>query len=60
MGTAANVDLFEREDPGCFDDPSHTFADLYMKPGLYITEIIKRLYNSNGVERVFGPKLSEA
>lgn len=40
--------------------PSHTFADLYMKPGLYITEIIKRLYNSNGVERVFGPKLSEA
>ena len=37
MGTAANVDLFEREDPGCFDDPSHTFADLYMKPGLYIT-----------------------
>lgn len=40
------VDLFERENPGCFDDPSHTFADLYMKSGLYITEIIKRLYRS--------------
>jgi hypothetical protein len=41
------VDLFERENPGCFDDPDHTFADLYMKSGLYITEIIKRLYRSD-------------
>lgn len=41
------VDLFERENPGCFDDPNHTFADLYMKSGLYITEIIKRLYRSD-------------
>lgn len=40
------VDLFEKENPGCFDDPEHTFADLYMKSGLYITEIVKRLYNS--------------
>ena len=40
------VDLFERENPGCFDDPDHTFADLYMKSGLFITEIVKRLYNS--------------
>ena len=40
------VDLFEKENPGCFDDPGHTFADLYMKSGLYITEIVKRLYNS--------------
>lgn len=40
------VDLFERENPGCFDDPDHTFADLYMKSGLYITEVIKRLFNS--------------
>ena len=40
------VDMFEAENPGCFDDPTHTFADLYMKSGLYITEIIKRLYNS--------------
>ncbi len=47
------VDLFERENPGCFDDPSHTFADLYMKSGLYITEIIKRLYRSEGMTAAF-------
>jgi hypothetical protein len=40
------VDLLEKENPGCFDDPNKTFADLYMKSGLYITEIVKRLYNS--------------
>lgn len=47
------VDLFEKENPGCFDDPSHTFADLYMKSGLYITEIIKRLYNSDAMKAAF-------
>jgi len=41
------VDLLEKENPGCFDDPGHTFADLYMKSGLYITEIVKRLFNSS-------------
>lgn len=25
------VDMLEQENPGCFDDPSKTFADLYMK-----------------------------
>ena len=44
---AQMVDLFEVENPGCFDDPEHTFADLYMKSGLYITEIVKRLYRSD-------------
>lgn len=47
------VDLFEKENPGCFDDPSHAFADLYMKSGLYITEIIKRLYRSKGMKAAF-------
>lgn len=47
------VDLFEKENPGCFDDPTHTFADLYMKSGLYITEIIKRLYNSDKMRVLF-------
>lgn len=47
------VDLFEKENPGCFDDPSHTFADLYMKSGLYITEIVKRLYRSEGMKAAF-------
>ena len=47
------VDLFEQENPGCFDDPDHTFADLYMKSGLYITEIIKRLFNSVRMRELF-------
>lgn len=40
------VDLLEEENPGCFDDKDKTFIDLYMKSGLYITEIVKRLYQS--------------
>lgn len=40
------VDLLEEENPGCFDDDSKTFSDLYMKSGMYIAEIVKRLYNS--------------
>lgn len=47
------VDLFEQENPGCFDDPTHTFADLYMKSGLFITEIITRLYNSEHMEELY-------
>lgn len=47
------VDLFEEENPGCFDDPEHTFADLYMKSGLYITEIVTRLYNSEKMHEVY-------
>lgn len=47
------VDLFEQENPGCFDDPDHTFADLYMKSGLYITEVIKRLFNSDKMRELF-------
>ena len=47
------VDLLEEENPGCFDDPDKTFADLYMKSGQYITEIVKRLYNSEGMRCAF-------
>lgn len=50
---AEMVDLFEQENPGCFDDPTHTFADLYMKSGMYITEIIKRFYNSVKMRELF-------
>ncbi len=45
------VDLLEKEYPGCFDDPDRTFADLYMKSGLYIAEIVKRLYRSEEMKR---------
>lgn len=40
------VDLLEEENPHIFEDPKKTFADLYMKSGLYITEIVRRLYNN--------------
>lgn len=44
------VDELEKENPGIFDDPTKTFIDLYMKSGLYITELVKRLYNSQGLQ----------
>lgn len=47
------VDMLEQENPGCFDDPDATFADLYMKSGMYITEIVKRLYNSEKMKSLF-------
>lgn len=47
------VDQLEENNPGCFDDPTKTFADLYMKSGLYITEIVKRLYRSEGLKKAF-------
>lgn len=47
------VDLLEKENPGCFDMPDKTFIDLYMKSGLYITEIVKRLYNSNRIKQLY-------
>ena len=47
------VDQLEENSPGCFDDPDKTFADLYMKSGLYITEIVKRLYRSEGLKTAF-------
>lgn len=47
------VDELKKENPGCFDDPDNTFADLYMKSGLYITEIVKRLYRSEKMKEYF-------
>ena len=44
------VDDLETENPGCFDDPDATFADLYMKSGMYITEIVTRLYQSKRIK----------
>lgn len=50
---AKMADMLEQENPGCFDDPDATFADLYMKSGLYITEIVKRLYRSEKMKQAF-------
>ncbi len=47
------VDDLEANNPGIFNDPNKTFADLYMKSGLYITEIIKRLFRSEKMKELF-------
>lgn len=47
------VDLLEEENPGCFDNPDKTFIDMYMKSGLYITEIVKRLFNSSRLKELY-------
>lgn len=47
------VDRLEVENPGCFDDPNHTFADLYMKSGMYVAEIVRRLYNSPVLKELY-------
>lgn len=47
------VDALEAENPGIFDDPEKTFVDFYMKSGLYITEIVKRLYRSAGLKAAY-------
>ena len=47
------VDRLEAENPGCFDDPNATFADLYMKSGMYVTEIVTRLFKSENMKECF-------
>ena len=47
------VDMLEAENPGCFDKSENTFIDPYMKSGLYITEIVKRLYQSKKMKELF-------
>lgn len=53
---AKMVDDLEAHNPGCFDDPEATFADLYMKSGIYMTEIVKRLFQSEGLKATFPDK----
>ncbi|MGN0605053.1 MAG: DEAD/DEAH box helicase family protein [Oscillospiraceae bacterium] len=50
------VEMLEEENPGCFDLPDKTFIDLYMKSGLYVAEIVKRLYQSNELKRLYPDK----
>lgn len=48
--------MLEEENPGCFDLPDKTFIDLYMKSGLYIAEIVKRLYQSDKLKQLYPDK----
>lgn len=52
------VDNLEQENPGCFDDDTKTYIDLYMKSGLYIAEIVKRLFKSEKMKTKY-PKEQE-
>lgn len=47
------LDLLEEENPGCFDNPDFTFMDPYMKSGLYVAEIVKRLYKSEKIKSLY-------
>jgi len=38
------VDLLEEHDPHIFNNKAATFIDLYAKSGLYLTEVVKRLF----------------
>lgn len=40
------IDVLEKQNPGIFKSKNNTFLDPYMKSGLFITEIVKRLYNN--------------
>ena len=47
------LDLLEKENPGCFDNKDFTFINPYMKSGLYVAEIVKRLYRSEKIKEAF-------
>lgn len=50
------VDDLQKEDSKCFDNPDKKFIDLYMKSGLYITQIVKRLYQNENMKRLYPDK----
>ena len=47
------VDELEKENPNIFADSTKTYIDLYMKSGLYIAELVKRLYNNETMKQQF-------
>ena len=47
------IDMLEAENPGCFNDETNTFADLCMKSGMYLSEIVKRLYRSERLKELY-------
>lgn len=40
------INFWEKHDPSLFTRSDSTFIDLYMKSGMYITEIVKKLFNN--------------
>lgn len=39
------VDIVEEQNPGIFNDPTKTFADLFSTAGLFLMELVRRLDN---------------
>mgnify|MGYP000970225898 FL=1 len=52
------VDELEKENPNIFADSTKTYIDLYMKSGLYIAELVKRLYNNESMKQQFSDDAS--
>ena len=50
------VDLLEENNPNCFEDETKTFLDPYMKSGLFIAELVKRLYQSKRLQELYPNK----
>jgi type II restriction enzyme len=44
------IDMLEEENPDIWSDKDKTFVNLYIKSGMYMVEIVKRLYK--GLEKV--------
>lgn len=44
------IDTLEDENPDIFSDKEKIFVDLYVKSGLYLTEIVKRLFSGLEIE----------
>ena len=49
----AMIETLEKDDSKCFENEDRTFMDLYMKSGLYIAEIVKRLFASNRLKKLY-------
>ncbi len=47
------ADRLEEQNPGCFDDPTHTFADIFIQSGALLIEIVKRLFRSDAMKSFF-------
>ena len=47
------VDALQRENPDAFNDPAQKFLDPYMKSGMFIAEIVKRLFRSPALKNIF-------
>ena len=47
------VDMLEEEIPDALMTQKRRFIDPYMKSGMYITEIVKRLYQSEAMKKLY-------